>query len=105
MYRQTVTAVALGAALASLPAAAEPTAEGAWQLKLMFEPSPGQLELEQKGRVYIYTGLRDVDVERALEEQFDRVEHMMFVHTVVTRPSHDPAAGARGAGVVQDDGC
>jgi len=32
----------------------------------------------------IHDGLTDRDVERALDEQFDRLVHMMFIRVVVT---------------------
>ena len=45
----------------------------------------------------IYDGLDEEVVERALDEQFDRIEHMMF-----TRIHH---AGPDGTVSVEDDGC
>lgn len=72
----------------------------------LFEPSPGELRAEAAGRVYIYEGLRDTDVERALEEEFKRVQNMMFIRVKPTdaggNPVKDPKTGAE---YVQDDGC
>lgn len=87
-------------------AAAAEEADRQWQLEMVFHPSPRQLAMERKGRVMIYSGLRDTDVQRAMEEQWDRVESMMFIRTILTRPSgrilRDQETGYP---VVSDDDC
>jgi len=78
----------------------------AWQHNLLFAPTAKQIEIEERGRVVIYDGLRDLDVDRAMREQFHRVQSMMFVRTVITdeqgTPEADPETGAL---VFEDDGC
>ena len=54
---------------------------GDWQLAMLKEPSPAQLKMEQRGRVFIYDQMHDADVELAMNTQFDRIERMMFVRT------------------------
>lgn len=77
-----------------------------WQRQRLFNPTASDLEAERKGRVFIYDGLLDVDVERALNEQFDRIESMMFVGTVVTEESGEPATDEEsGLLLTEDDGC
>ena len=77
-----------------------------WQLSLLFNPGDHQHEMERSGRVFIYDGLRDTVIEQALDEQYDRIEGMMFVNTVVTDedgvPLTDPETGEL---VVENDGC
>jgi len=72
----------------------------------LFEPTSGELRAEAAGRIYIYEGLRDTDVERALEEEFKRVQNMMFIRVKPTdeggNPRKDPETGAE---YVQNDGC
>jgi hypothetical protein len=45
----------------------------------------------------IYDGLRYATVTRAMDEQFDRIENMMFVGTLIEREDGDFE--------VEEDGC
>ena len=77
-----------------------------WQLSLLFNPGEQQYKMESRGRVFIYDGLRDAEVERALDEQYDRVESMMFVNTVITDEKGEPLRDKdTGEMVVENDGC
>ena len=65
-------------------------AANAWQEKVLFNPTPAQIKLEKKRhRVVIYQGLTDVQVATAMDQQFDRIEHMMFTGTVETDSRDD----------------
>jgi hypothetical protein len=76
------------------------------ELRRLLEPTPAEIAQEQKGRIYIYDGLSGRDIERAMSEEFDRVEHMMFIRVRKTdadgEPVRDPETGAE---EVEDDGC
>ena len=76
------------------------------ELRRLFDPKPAELAAEASGRIYIYEGLRDIDVQRALVEEFERVRSMMFIRTKTTdgngKIRKDPRTGTD---LVADDGC
>lgn len=76
------------------------------ELRRLFEPTPAELRAEAGGRIFIYEGLRDVDVERAMDEEFKRVESIMFIRIQQTdekgKARKDPTTGAA---MAEDDGC
>jgi hypothetical protein len=57
-----------------------------WQKERLLSPTPAQLAAETKGQVVIYDGLDSRVVDRALDEQFQRIDSMMFVRTRHTEP-------------------
>lgn len=65
------------------------------ELRRLFEPTPSELAQEEKGRIYIYDGLRDKDVQRAMEQEFDRVENMMFIREKKDRPNRGSTKRSR----------
>jgi hypothetical protein len=76
------------------------------ELRRLFEPTPAEIRAENAGSIYIYDGLRDLDVQRALEEEFDRVENMMFIRTKKTDAKGDVRRDEHtGAVESEDDGC
>jgi len=95
------TALALAA---PLPAAAADVSE--IELRRLFEPTKAERAEEEKGQIYIYEGVRDTDVQRALDEEFERVQNMMFIRTIKTddegEAERDPHTGDV---EVEDDGC
>ena len=68
-----------------------------YQYKVLFNPAEHVLNAEQRGRIMIYDGLENELVERAMTEQYDRIENMMFVRTRFEQPD--------GSFEVEDDGC
>ena len=88
----------LGAVL--LPPAMAEGANERFQYNALFNPTTGQLKAEDRGRVMIYDGLDNAEVERALDEQFERIEHMMFIRTRQSQADDDGEEDT-----VDDDGC
>ena len=77
-----------------------------WQLRMLHEPTDTQLAMEKKGRVFIYDGLTDVQVEQAVDQQFDRMGSMMFIRTVVTDTDGESMTDEEtGVLIVEEDGC
>lgn len=65
--------------------------------KTLFEPSDSTLKAESRGRIMIYDSMDSETVDRAMDEQFDRIDNMMFVRTRYTQASGDY--------YIDDDGC
>jgi len=81
-------------------------ASESWQMKQLFHPSPASLASEKRGKVIIYSGLTDKVVEKALSENFGRIQSMMFTRTIRTddtgNPLRDPKTGDV---LIEEDGC
>jgi len=77
-----------------------------WQLDRIHAPAEQQLARENSGRVNIFDGLRDSDVEDAMDTQFERVANMMFVRTIVTDDTGTPLRDQHNGGyILEDDDC
>lgn len=95
-----LSACFIGSALSIAPAhgaaaAAEDEPDLNWEQAQLFHPSKALLLAEAKGRVTIYDGLYQADVDRAMDQQFGRIDRMMFVRTQHRTDSGD----------VMDDDC
>jgi hypothetical protein len=101
-------AVLLLAPVACASVLADPAPEPAYQgleMRRLFEPTDSELRDEAEGSVYIYEGVTDRAVERAMKEAFERVDSMMFINTIRTdargQPLRDPDTGL----IEADDDC
>lgn len=63
----------------SIGAQAAVATGGEFAQDALLNPSQAVLRAEQRGRVTIYDGVENGLVEQALDRQFDRIDHMMFV--------------------------
>ena len=63
-----------------------------FQQNMLFSPSEHILKAEENGRVMIYDQLKSETVDRAMSEQFGRVENMMFVRTLYKQDDGDVVA-------------
>lgn len=75
-----------------------------WQNQRLLQPSATQLTNERRGQVFIYDGLNERVVERAMDEHFERIDSMMFVNVKAGNNSTGSSAGD-GPDEVDDDGC
>ena len=76
------------------------------ELRRLFEPTQSERHQEAQGRIYIYDGLHDKDVERAMGKEFHRVESMMFIREKKTDDAGEVLKNPEtGAAAVEDDGC
>lgn len=77
-----------------------------WQLDLIYYPSDAMLEREAKGFVFIYDGLSEAEVEKILDDRYDRIEYMMFTRVKKIDTSGDPLIDPEtGDEILVDDGC
>jgi len=92
--------------LASVSAAGQAADVSEIELRRLLEPTQAELAQERNGRIYIYDGLRDVDIDLALREHFNRVESMMFIRTKKTDEKGEIKRDVdTGEIEVEDDGC
>ena len=95
MHRKSATSLLLAGLLALTSAPV--FAADSFQEKVLFDPSEGMLKAEARGRIMIYDGLDVATVDKALDEQFDRIDNMMFTRV------HHPLEN--GGVEVENDGC
>ena len=63
----------------------------------LFTPSDSLLKAEARGRIMIYDGIDIATVEKAMDEQFERIDNMMFIR--ILHPASDDEV------VAENDGC
>lgn len=68
-----------------------------YQLRRLFDPTISEYAAENKGKIHIYDGLTSLQVDDALNNNFNRIDNMMF-----TRIVH---VDERGVEYVEEDGC
>jgi len=76
-----------------------------WQYNRLFAPTAHQRQLEIKGSVVIYDGLKDTTIDKVMDKAFDRIQNMMFIRVIRTGKDGQPMHGKNGEMVVEDDDC
>ena len=102
-HKTLIAATFLMASMVSVAEAFSDEKYEKWQLERLQNPGTTQLTQEMRGRVFIYDGLKDKDVNRILDEQFERLHSMMFIRTVVTDPQGKPKTDPRTGGTMKED--
>jgi hypothetical protein len=92
-----------GAVCGSLAMASD--ADEQWQKQMLFAPTDQQLQLEQQGRVLIYSGIKSADIVLAMDSYFERIDNMMFINTVQTNKDGEPIIDSDTGEPVIDDDC
>ena len=102
----TLIAGGLTLAMSSPQAAYSDSVYHRWQMQHLLHPSPDQLRQEQQGKIFIYDGLKDKEVDQVMQKQFNRIQSMMFIRIISTdkkgKPRRDPVGGGL---VLEDDDC
>lgn len=80
-------------------------ASNKWQVARLFEPTQSQRKLEGRGYITIFDNLPDTTVEKAMDNNFHRIENMMFTRIVITDKNGLPELDQAGNIVIEDDGC
>lgn len=94
--------------LASGTALADATAQTnleQWLERRLNEPTERERKHERAGNVYIYDGLTDREVEKAMNAHFNRIEYMMFLGTRRTEPTGTARSDAEGNVETESPGC
>lgn len=81
------------------------SADHQWQLQMLFHPSGEQLQMESRGRVFIYDGVTSADIDQAMDRNYERIENMMFVNTVWTNANGEPLRNSVTGEPMADDDC
>ncbi len=76
-----------------------------FQKDQLMDPSEEQLKLEQDGYVFIYDGLKESDIQLALDRYQDRMGSMMFINVVWTDETGKPLVDPYTGQAVTDDDC
>jgi len=76
-----------------------------FQFDQLMDPSEEQLQLEKEGYVFIYEGLKDSDIELALDRYQDRMGSMMFVNIIWTNEAGEPLVDPYTGQPVVDNDC
>jgi hypothetical protein len=77
-----------------------------WQMSRLMQPSQGDLQREQQGHIMIYHGMTDKVVLSALDNNFDRIQSMMFTGTIITNDAGEAAVDPdTGEAITEYDGC
>jgi hypothetical protein len=98
---KTVTSILIGGLLFSTICSAQGSiyiGSEEWQMRRLLEPTAMEQAAEAAGRIFIYDGLKESEIEAALDAEFERMEHMMFIRVKKETPSGEVV-------YYEDDGC
>lgn len=76
-----------------------------FQYDQLMDPSEEQRQLEKEGHVFIYEGLKESDIQTALDKHQDRMASMMFINVVWTDEAGNPLVDPDSGQPLVDDDC
>lgn len=76
-----------------------------FQFDQLMDPSEEQLVLEKEGYVFIYDGLKESDIQLALDKYQDRMGSMMFINVVWTNEAGEPLVDPYTGQPIVDNDC
>jgi hypothetical protein len=76
-----------------------------WQVQRLLQPTDAQRAREQQGHIFIYDGVKDRDVEHAMDQGFDRIGSMMFINVKKTKKDSAGSASDVDEDDMDDAGC
>lgn len=76
-----------------------------FQLDQLMDPSEEQIQLEKEGYVFIYDGLKESDIQLALDKYQNRMGSMMFINVVWTNEAGEPLVDPYTGQPIVDNDC
>jgi hypothetical protein len=75
------------------------------QYEQLMAPSFAQLQLEEGGNIFVYSGLKESDIQLAMDNHHQRIGSMMFVNVVWTDKEGQPLIDGVTGNIIVDDNC
>lgn len=76
-----------------------------WQKQRLMQPTKPQLENERRGHIFIYDGMSEQDVDRAMDQAFGRIDSMMFINIKTKEDGGNVPSTNNDTSDTDDDGC
>lgn len=105
LYIALTTLLALGAIQATAKSADANDPSDSWQQNALFNPGSYTEWRDSKGLVSIYDGMTDTEVSHFMDDQFGRIQNVMFTRVKITDASGAVQKDVDGEDLVMDDDC
>ncbi|MEJ2398706.1 MAG: hypothetical protein P8047_11300 [Gammaproteobacteria bacterium] len=76
-----------------------------WQKQRLLHPTTAQRAHEQQGSVFIYDGLSEQEVDQSMDQNFDRIDAMMFINVKKAKTDNKGSVLDDDTYATDDDGC
>ena len=75
------------------------------QYKRLTAPSERQKTHEERGKVYVYIGMKDKVVDKMMDTYFERIENFTFFSVLTTDKNEKPLRNTNGELILESDDC